>query len=450
MDRTIIQWTALGTRWQRGKHVLPHSRGWVPLLAILLMVYDNNNVVTAEPAPQASESTFVLQFDGTDDRVTVPYDASFPTEVFTASAWIKLPQPAGRAAIIARGEDDNSFNLSWQLYVTRDGTLETMLEDSNENNYCYPLNNCAPLGTCTTVGDLFVADDTWHHVAVTRDNARTLAFYVDGEMRASCEGTGIPSSNNFQDLSIGSTFGTIGPPPGGVEPPVWFFPGLIDAPAMWNVALTDAQITGVFSSGVDPLSSGLVGYWTFNEGTGQVVADLSPAANDGFLGELPEPDSADPLWAEVGDADAGDADAGDGSSTVLVANFMNGNTDTFNSRVYLWNPSTSPGNVSVRVFTLPVTGGLAQELTVTPLDLETLGARSALNLKLGEDILVPLGITLPYTDNDGDLTLEFTIQADGVRGATQVFSSSLAFGTNPLQVIPSPQAELRQSWLPTF
>ena len=120
--------------------------------------------------------TFVLQFDGTDDRVTVPYDASFPTEVFTASARIKLPQPAGRAAIIARGEDDNSFNLSWQLYVTRDGTLETMLEDANENNYCYPLNNCAPLGTCTIMGDLFVADDAWHHVAVTRDDAGTLAI----------------------------------------------------------------------------------------------------------------------------------------------------------------------------------------------------------------------------------------------------------------------------------
>ncbi|MCH8960428.1 MAG: T9SS type A sorting domain-containing protein [Bacteroidetes bacterium] len=271
----------------------------MPLLAILLMVYENNNLVTAEPAPQAPESTFVLQFDGTDDRVTVPYDASFPTEVFTASAWIKLPQPAGRAAIIARGEDDNSFNLSWQLYVTRDGTLETMLEDARENNYCYPFNNCAPLGMCTIVGDLFVADDAWHHVAVTRDDAGALALYVDGEMRASCVGTGIPSSNNFQDLSIGSTFGTIGPPPGGVEPPVWFFPGLIDEPAMWNVALTDTQITDIFSSGVDPLSSGLVGYWTFDEGTGQAVADLSSAGNDGFLGAISDPDSADPLWVDA-------------------------------------------------------------------------------------------------------------------------------------------------------
>ena len=297
MRQTITLWTTSGTRWQQKQHVPPRSIGWVLALAILLMT-TNSYVVTAGPEPQAPESNFLLQFDGIDDRVTVPYDASFPTEVFTASAWIKLPQPARRAAIIARGEDDNSFNLSWQLYVTRDGTLETMLEDANENNYCYPLNNCAPLGTCTIVGDLFVADDAWHHVAVTRNDARALALYVDGEMRASCEGTGIPSSNNFQDLSIGCTFGTIGPPPGGVEPPTWFFPGLIDEPAMWNVALTDAQITDVFGSGVDPLSSGLLGYWAFNEGTGQAVADLSPAGNDGFLGERPDPDNADPLWVD--------------------------------------------------------------------------------------------------------------------------------------------------------
>ena len=126
-----------------------------------------------------------------------------------------------------------------------------------------------------------------------------------------------------------------------------------------------------------------------------------------------------------------------GSPTVLVANFMNGNSDAFNSRAYLFNPSDSDGNVTVRVFTLPLSDGTAQELTGTPLDLGTLEARSALNIKLAEDILTPLGITTPYTTDGGNLTLEFTIQAADVRGAAQVFSSSFAFGVYPLQEIPS-------------
>ena len=44
------------------------------------------------------------------------------------------------------------------------------------------------------------------------------------------------------------------------------------------------------------------------------------------------------------------------ATTVLVANFMNGNTDFFKSRVYLWNTSTAPGDMTVRIFSLPVTG----------------------------------------------------------------------------------------------
>ncbi len=84
---------------------------------------------------------------------------------------------------------------------------------------------------------------------------------------------------------------------------------------------------------------------------------------------------------------------------ILVANFMNGNNTVFNSRVYLWNPSASAGPVTVRVFTLPLTGGTPQELTDIPLDLGTLGAESARNIRLAEDILAPLGIPLPYMND---------------------------------------------------
>ena len=123
------------------------------------------------------------------------------------------------------------------------------------------------------------------------------------------------------------------------------------------------------------------------------------------------------------------------SPTVLVANFINGNTDFFKSRVYLWNPATIAGDVTVRVFTLPTSTGIAEELTNGPLFLGSLLAESALNLRV-EDILgsVP-GITTPYTNDSGNLSLEFTIQAAGVRGAAQVFNNSLtlAFGTYPLQ-----------------
>ena len=247
-------------------------------------------------APPESGQDSHLVFDGLDDRVLIPWDLSFPTEVFTAVAWIRLSPPGGRAAVIARGEDDNSFNLSWQLYVGAGGSFEAMLEASNEDNYCYPNNNCVPFGVCES-NDMFVADNTWHHVALTRDASGTLVFYVDAIEQARCEGTGTPSSNNRQFLSVGATHGQIGPlPPGGKEPPIWFFPGEIDDPAMWSRSLSPAEIQAVHEMGVDVSSTDLQGYWSFNEGLGQTVFDRSPASNHGYLGGDRAADSADPGW----------------------------------------------------------------------------------------------------------------------------------------------------------
>ncbi len=240
-----------------------------------------------------------LAFDGVDDRVTVPYDASFPTEIFSAGAWVNIVTPpvGSPGAIIARGEDDDSFDLSWQLYVTPDGDLVAMVEDASMVNYCYPYAcfTTNPISTCT-IADQMVTDGLWHHVMVKRNAEETITFYIDGERRSVCENTGVPSIDNFQDLTIGATHGTVGPPPGGIEPPTWFFPGLIDNAAVWDVDLSDAEVLAVFTDGVDASASSLVGFWRFDEGNGQTVSDASSYLNHGYLGSSPTVDSADPNW----------------------------------------------------------------------------------------------------------------------------------------------------------
>ena len=48
-----------------------------------------------QPDPEVSPSlTNFLRFDGLDHRVTMPYDASFQTDVFTIAAEIKLTTEA--------------------------------------------------------------------------------------------------------------------------------------------------------------------------------------------------------------------------------------------------------------------------------------------------------------------------------------------------------------------
>lgn len=230
-----------------------------------------------------------VQFDGVDDRIMVPYSASYPTEVFSACAWINASMPTTRGAIIARGEDDDSYDLSWALYVRANGVFEVMLEDSVGPG----MNQMISSG-------VDVIDGTWHHVAATRDLAGTLSLYVDGVLAHAEPGTVVPSADNFHDLSIGCSFGMIGPPPSGQpEPPIWFFRGKIDEVAMWQRALNSAQIQAVVADSVDSASADLRGYWKLDEGSGQDVADLSPAANHGYFGTVAAAiDSADPIWAE--------------------------------------------------------------------------------------------------------------------------------------------------------
>jgi len=114
------------------------------------------------------------------------------------------------------------------------------------------------------------------------------------------------------------------------------------------------------------------------------------------------------------------------NGTVLNALWLNGNNASFNSRIYLWNPSSVSGTVTASVYTLPT--GMGGSTLLGTVSLGTLPATSATNIRLAEDILTPLAIALPYTTNGGNLLVSFTINASSVEGASNVFSSSFSYG----------------------
>ena len=123
------------------------------------------------------------------------------------------------------------------------------------------------------------------------------------------------------------------------------------------------------------------------------------------------------------------------NGSVLIANFMNGNNGLFNGRIYLYNPSSSAGDIAVRVFTLPLSGASVQ-LGGATLDLGSLAGLSGRNIRLAEDILTPLSIALPYLADGGNLVVEVVIEAAGVTGVGQVFQLDLSsFGIYPLSQV---------------
>ena len=70
-----------------------------------------------------------------------------------------------------------------------------------------------------------------------------------------------------------------------------WLPGDISEVRVWSVQRTAEQIaTNPYE--VDPASEGLVAYWKFNEGAGNVITDQTGHGND-ITG------SGDPTWVKV-------------------------------------------------------------------------------------------------------------------------------------------------------
>ena len=60
--------------------------------------------------------------------------------------------------------------------------------------------------------------------------------------------------------------------------------GLMDEVRLWNIARSPGEILANYNRTVAPSTAGLVGYWNFDEASGQTIYDLTTNDNDGLLG----------------------------------------------------------------------------------------------------------------------------------------------------------------------
>jgi hypothetical protein len=79
---------------------------------------------------------------------------------------------------------------------------------------------------------------------------------------------------------------------------VVFGSGIIDEVRIYDRALSAEEIRANMHTRLSGDEPGLVGYWDFDEGMGQIVYDLSGNGNDGQLGVTPDVDSSDPAWVD--------------------------------------------------------------------------------------------------------------------------------------------------------
>nr|MBX2822504.1 LamG domain-containing protein [Rhodothermaceae bacterium] len=207
-----------------------------------------------------------LVFDGVDDSIVVPRNEAFnfdASDNFTVEVWLKYSGRAGTGLaepdiiefwqnlggpypFVLRGE--SHANAGKLVFSRFDGTSGVSVSSSRSN-----LN-----------------DDTWHHVAIVHDGtAKSMTIYIDGVLDSSSTYTSLGSTkttvNDLYFASRGLTGNNFG--------------GQMDDVRIWNVARSQEQIANTRYSLLTGAESGLVGYWPFNEGSGNTVTDLTGGSN---------------------------------------------------------------------------------------------------------------------------------------------------------------------------
>jgi hypothetical protein len=126
----------------------------------------------------------------------------------------------------------------------------------------------------------------WRHVAVSYDRGQ-LTVYFDGEARVPSFGFGASTkAGSPYPLVIG---GRIRDSLGTLDAP---YNGRIDEVRIWRSVRTPAEIRGWRDVHVAVGTSGLIGYWSFDEGSGMIARDSSGQQRDLSL--------TDPAWITPG------------------------------------------------------------------------------------------------------------------------------------------------------
>jgi hypothetical protein len=242
--------------------------------------------VSTSSAKKVGKLGQALFFDTTNDLVKVANQASLNfTSALTLSAWIKkrgaFPTGGQSRDIIGKSTDPAQFN-QWQMQT---------IDDELALYFCTTSNDAS----CVTTAFQYTTDatnmqpETWYHVVTTWDDSSdTVVLYVNGVPQSASDTGNDPVGSAHIDSTTGDVY--IGEMGAGIGSDM-----TIDDARVYNRALTPSEVKQLYLHGQalkkPPNNLGLVGYWSFNEGTSTVATDFSGNGNHGTFeagnGSLP-------------------------------------------------------------------------------------------------------------------------------------------------------------------
>jgi hypothetical protein len=266
---------------------------------------DDGNVCSTDAC--VGGNTAALNFAGGTDYVTMGAAAgetALGARAFTLEAWIRrdgaswgTTTSTGTGGVTAvplitkgRGEAENSnVDANYFFGLTATGRPVADFEQfAAGGGWVAGQNHPA----CSSGS---IADQSWHHVAVTYSTAAGWHFYIDGVEGTTADATACttcspagscpqspgvePRYDSIQHFGLGTAMTSTGVAAG-------VYGGVLVEARVWNRALTAAEIL----SGRDQeilTAANLLGRWGLNEGTGNTANDSTSPAQNGTLTNAP-------------------------------------------------------------------------------------------------------------------------------------------------------------------
>ena len=201
-----------------------------------------------------------LVFDGVDDYVNGTHSGELNfTNTFSFSCWVYLTSITGDRQFIFENAQSNGANAQYIFGISDIGKI-----------YFYGSSLPNPQGVY--LGETTLILNVWSYISVTYDN-QSLTIYLNGELDTTYTSSGSMYQYGHTNYIMGCY----------LYNNTQNFSGRLDDLSVWNIALDQPQIQTYMCNPPLSTTTGLVGMWWFNEGSGNIAVDSSQYQNDGII-----------------------------------------------------------------------------------------------------------------------------------------------------------------------
>ena len=164
-------------------------------------------------------------FDGSNDYLNSSVTPLNSQTEYTLSAWVKPSTATDEIWMIMQQRDATTTSNQYYLFIKTDGTVWMLEYDTSQ------------VLRVNFGGSVNIRDNNWHNVVFIR-KANNASLYIDGVLDESSAPTQL--STISADFAIGY----------GKRGTRWYFEGIMDEISVWDRALTIAEKSELFNSGV--------------------------------------------------------------------------------------------------------------------------------------------------------------------------------------------------------